>query len=65
MAAQLNIHWQDCGIVFNQICQPNLPIILGYISLSVKIGPETAEEIGHKREKCPRLPVSVLSLFIV
>ena len=29
----------------------------------VKIGPETTEEIGHKGEKCPRLPVSVLSLF--
>ena len=33
--------------------------------LFIKIGPETAEEIGHKGEKCPRLPVSVLSLFIV
>ncbi len=29
----------------------------------VKIGPGTAEEIGDKGEKCPRLPVSVLSLF--
>ncbi len=29
----------------------------------VKIGPETAKEIGDKSEKCPRLPVSVLSLF--
>ena len=29
----------------------------------VKIGPEMTEEIGDKGKKCPRLPVSVLSLF--
>ena len=29
----------------------------------IKIGSETPEEIGNKGEKCPRLPVSVLSLF--
>ncbi len=33
------------------------------VSNFVKIGPETAEEIGDKGEKCPRLPVSVPSLF--
>ncbi len=31
----------------------------------VKICPETTEEMGDKSEKCPRLPVSILSLFIV
>ncbi len=29
----------------------------------LEIGPETAEEIGVKGKKCPRLPVSILSLF--
>ncbi len=33
------------------------------VSNFVKIGPEMAEEIGDKGEKCRRMPVSILSHF--
>ncbi len=35
------------------------------VSSFVKIGPETAEEIENKGKKCPNLPASVLSCFMV
>ncbi len=35
------------------------------VSNFIRIGPETAKEIENKGKKCPNLPASVLSCFIV